>query len=440
MNYFSIKLLSPSQKHSKLTMSNVASELPSDEPRTHFKIGSRKSRLAMVQSEFIAAELTKAFPTYTFEIVNFETKGDKILNIALPKIGDKGLFTKELEDSLENGGVDLVVHSLKDMPCQTLPDKLIIAGVPAREDPSDALVMAKRWENVKFSLGDLDDGSTVGTSSLRRISQLKQKYPKLKFDTIRGNLQTRFAKLDHENHKFDAVILATSGLKRMGYENRITMTLPYDICMHAVSQGALGIECRRNDRLVIEMVNALNDEETLLKIIAERTFLAKLEGGCSAPVGVVSRIDATSIFLEGCVLDQEGTQRLQEKFEIKFDSSSDGSDCPVVSLIKKNNPNFQAAGLTSAGDESSNEKRKLEKGEADLNTKEAKYVKGSEQSAKTAAPPVENMPHFSFIMDLKINYNKMSKAELCGLHLAEKLKEQGADIIIKECKAQVMKS
>lgn len=140
----------------------------------------------------------------------------------MPKIGDKGLFTKELEDSLENGGVDLVVHSLKDMPCQTLPDKLIISGVPEREDPTDALVMAKRWCGVKSSLAEFNDGATIGTSSLRRISQLKEKFPKLKFETIRGNLQTRFAKLDDEGNKFDAIILATAGLKRMGYEDRIT--------------------------------------------------------------------------------------------------------------------------------------------------------------------------------------------------------------------------
>ena len=126
---------------------------------------------------------------------------------------------------MTSGGVDLVVHSLKDMPCQTMPEGLVIAGVPEREDPSDALVLAKRWENVKFSLDDLADESVIGTSSLRRISQLKQKYPKLKFETIRGNLQTRFAKLDDKENKFDAIILATSGLKRMGYEDRITMVI-----------------------------------------------------------------------------------------------------------------------------------------------------------------------------------------------------------------------
>ena len=224
--------------------------------------------------------MQKLYPDYTFEIVNFDTKGDQILHIALPKIGDKGLFTKELEDGLENGTIDFVVHSLKDMPCQTLPDKLILCGVPLREDPRDALVMAKRWQGIKFTLDDLPENSVIGTSSLRRISQLKLKYPTFRFETIRGNLQTRFAKLDDEvDKKFDAIILAAAGLNRLDYHSRITQLLPSEVCMHAVSQGALGIESRRDDIEMIEMINRLNDESTLLQVVAERTFLAKLEGG-----------------------------------------------------------------------------------------------------------------------------------------------------------------
>ena len=171
----------------------------------------------------IATQMQKNFPEFTFEIVNFDTKGDRILNISLPKIGDKGLFTKELEDALENGSIDFVVHSLKDMPCQTMPENLILSGVPEREDPSDALVVAKRWQETKKCLDDFEENSVIGTSSLRRISQLKLKFPHLKFETIRGNLQTRFAKLDDElEKKYDAIILATAGLKRMGYADRIT--------------------------------------------------------------------------------------------------------------------------------------------------------------------------------------------------------------------------
>ena len=170
--------------------------------------------------------MQKNFPEFTFEIVNFDTKGDRILNISLPKIGDKGLFTKELEDALENGTIDFVVHSLKDMPCQTMPDNLILCGVPEREDPSDALVAAKRWHETKKCLDDFEENSVIGTSSLRRISQLKLKFPHLKFETIRGNLQTRFAKLDDEvEKKYDAIILATAGLKRMGYADRITQVI-----------------------------------------------------------------------------------------------------------------------------------------------------------------------------------------------------------------------
>lgn len=429
---------------SELTIAKSGDNAAINKPRTHFNIGSRKSRLAMVQSEFIAAELSKLYPQYTFSIVNFDTKGDLILNIALPKIGDKGLFTKELEDSLENGGVDLVVHSLKDMPCQTLPDSLIIAGVPAREDPTDSLVMAERHRESKFTINDLQEGAVIGTSSLRRISQLKQKFPTFKFETIRGNLQTRFAKLDSDDHKYDAIILATAGLNRMGYAHRITQKLPYDICMHAVSQGALGIECRRNDRQVIEMMNSLNDEDTVLKIIAERTFLAKLEGGCSAPVGVTSRVSATSIYLEGCVLDHEGVRRLDDKFEIKFDSSLVNTDCPVVSYIRKTNPNFAHTSSDALTSETSKRKLKADN-EIDAN-RPNKHIKSDAEDEKeekavaaVSVEPVENSPHYSFIVDLKINNEKMVKAELCGMHLAEKMIEQGADIIIRECKAQAMK-
>lgn len=167
--------------------------------------------------------MQKLYPDYTFEIVNFDTKGDQILSIALPKIGDKGLFTKELEDALENNTIDFVVHSLKDMPCQMMPANLVIAGIPERENPHDALVVSNRLIEKVKSLEDLEENSTIGTSSLRRISQLKLKYPKFKFETIRGNLQTRFGKLDDEKEKkFDAIVLAAAGLRRLDYKNRIT--------------------------------------------------------------------------------------------------------------------------------------------------------------------------------------------------------------------------
>lgn len=431
----------------------------SDSARVHFKIGSRKSKLAMVQSEYIAARLKSLYPDFTFEIVNFDTRGDMILNVALPKIGDKGLFTKELEDGLENGTIDFVVHSLKDMPCQTLPERLIIAGVPEREDPSDALVIADRWRETKKCLDDLEPGMCVGTSSLRRIAQLKMKYPHLKFETIRGNLQTRFGKLDpvdaEAEKKYDAMILATAGLKRMKYDDRITQILEPDVCIHAVSQGALGVECRRDDLTVISMLNRLNDENTLLQCIAERTFLAKLEGGCSAPIAAHSGVTENSIWLEGAVFDLEGTKRIQDRFEIKFDQDN----CPVVNMSasclisnanQENSINTTSSSKRKLDDDEDEEKEEKDvetKKEEDDKSKNVKKVKRVEKEVESK--PEENKPltsahpllkSYSFIVDMNIRECRMIKAELCGLHLAEKLKERGADVLISEIKAQIHKS
>lgn len=371
----------------------------------------------------IKSKMEQMYPDFTFEIVNFDTKGDKILNIALPKIGDKGLFTKELEDALLSNRIDFVVHSLKDMPCQTLPDNLIISGIPEREDPSDALVIAKRWQETKKSLDDFEENSIIGTSSLRRISQLKEKYPKLKFETIRGNLQTRLSKMDDEE-KFDAIILATAGLKRMKYDDRISQILPPEICLHAVSQGALGVESRRDDIEVINMLNRLNDEETFLRCIAERTFLAKLEGGCSAPIGVNSCVTKNSIILEGAVFDLEGTRRIQDKFEMKFEESP--SACPLLTVVSEQSNLNEIEKY-----ESQSPKRNLEQKDNDQSPKRAKL----EQNEIKILEP--NVKHFCFLTDLNFNEDKMIKAELCGFHLAQKLKDRGADLLINEIKIKV---
>jgi hydroxymethylbilane synthase len=359
--------------------------------RNHFKIGSRKSKLAMIQTEYIRDELIKLNSEYTFEIVNFDTKGDQILDRALAKIGDKGLFTKELEDALLNGTIDFVVHSLKDMPCQVLPENLCISGIPLRENPSDAVVMSKKnLQSGLTSLDDLKEGSTVGTSSLRRIAQLKSKYPHLKFENIRGNLNTRFAKLDDENCKFDAIILAIAGLTRLGFQDRITNVLTDDICKHAVGQGALGVECRSDDELVIKMLNRLNDENTVLRCIAERGFLASLEGGCSTPIGVNSIVTSESISLEGIVLSLDGSEKIYEKFEVKFNGDFDESNCPL---------SFNASQLDN-------------------------------QLKKQS---------FSYVIDLKIDLNKQARAHFCGTHLGSMMIAKGADRLIHESKIQMKK-
>jgi porphobilinogen deaminase len=219
--------------------------------------------------------------------------------------------------------------------------------------------------------------------------------------------------------------------------------LPFDICMHAVSQGALGIECRLSDLEVIQMINKLNHEETLLRCIAERTFLARLEGGCSAPVGVVSKVTDRSISLEGVVLSICGTQRIYDKFEMKFNSSIT-HDCPIVAIM--NDAEKQAFSLNENNQTSLILKHKRDEiSDDEDNFEETKKTKTENNIAETSSASLSadlnlNMKHFSFIVDLNIEQNKMIKAELCGLHLAQKLKDKGADVIIRECKDQVNKT
>nr|CAI5819532.1 unnamed protein product [Callosobruchus analis] len=205
------------------------------------------------------------------------TLGDKILDIPLPKIGEKSLFTKELETALANGTIDFVVHSLKDLPT-TLPDGMVIGAVLTREDPRDALVLRKDFN--AYTLSTLPSSSIIGTSSLRRTAQLLKKYPHLKVESIRGNLNTRLRKLD-ELDTYNAIILAASGLIRMGWENRITevSSLEEKELMYAVGQGALAVECREDNLDIMKLLEPLYDLETALSVTAERSFLKTLGGG-----------------------------------------------------------------------------------------------------------------------------------------------------------------
>lgn len=213
------------------------------------------------------------------------TLGDRELKIPLPKIGEKSLFTKDLEDALKNGVVDFVVHSLKDLPT-CLPDGMTIGAVLEREDPRDALVLAKCHEGK--CLRSLPKGSVIGTSSLRRTAQLSRKYPHLKVQDIRGNLNTRLAKLDAPNSNYAGIILAQAGLVRMGWHDRISQTIEPDDILYAVGQGALAVECRSDDTEILEMLQKLICHHTQCRILTERSFLKTLGGGCSAPVAVQS--------------------------------------------------------------------------------------------------------------------------------------------------------
>lgn len=265
------------------------------------RISSRKSQLALIQTHWVQGELTTAFPERTFEVHTMSTHGDKVLDVALAKIGDKGLFTKELEDSMLQGETDFAVHSLKDLPTR-LPDGLMLGCVTEREDPADALVLHEKHHGKL--IGDLPDGTIVGTSSLRRLAQLRHHYPHLVFKDVRGNLNTRLKKLDSGD--YDAIILAVAGLKRMDFGDRISQILPPEISLHAVGQGALGIECREADSEILAILKTLEHEPTAIRCHAERAFLRELEGGCQVPIGVNTLLEGDRLILTGLVASLDG--------------------------------------------------------------------------------------------------------------------------------------
>jgi hydroxymethylbilane synthase len=274
---------------------------------TAIRIGSRDSQLALVQSHWVRGELQKIYPDYEFPLLELKTQGDKILDVALAKIGDKGLFTKELEVSMLEGTTDFAVHSLKDLPT-VLPEGLTLAVVTERENPADALVLHSKHKGQ--TLATLPEGTVLGTSSLRRLAQLRYHYPHLVFKDIRGNLNTRLRKLDAG--EFDGIVLAVAGLHRLGWADRIDQVIPSDISLHAVGQGALGIECRAADQNVITLLQALNHRPTELRCRAERAMLRTLEGGCQVPIGVSTFFEGETLTLEGMVASLDGKTLIRD--------------------------------------------------------------------------------------------------------------------------------
>ena len=272
------------------------------------KIASRRSKLAMVQTLWVKEQLEKHIPDLEVSIEAMATQGDKILDVALAKIGDKGLFTKELEAQMLVGHADIAVHSLKDLPTN-LPAGLKLGCITKREDPADALVVNKN--NTCYKLESLPEGSIVGTSSLRRLAQLRNKFPHLNFKDVRGNVITRIEKLD--SGEYDCIILAAAGLKRLGFESRIHQIIPSEISLHAVGQGALGIECKSDDEKVLKIINVLEDKHTSQRCLAERAFLRELEGGCQVPIGVNSHIQNEEIHLSGMVASIDGQKIIKDQ-------------------------------------------------------------------------------------------------------------------------------
>ncbi len=278
----------------------------SSPPRT-IRIGSRKSQLALVQTYWVQEQLQKHFPDRHFEVQTMSTQGDKILDVALSKIGDKGLFTKELEVGMLHNEIDLAVHSLKDLPTK-LPEGLVLGAVTERENPADALVVHEKHKDKQ--LETLPEGAVVGTSSLRRLAQLRYHYPHLAFKDIRGNLNTRLAKLDAG--EYDALILAVAGLQRLGMGDRIHQAIPSEVSLHAVGQGALGIECRGDDTEVLELIKAIEHIPTRDRCYAERSFLRDLEGGCQVPIGVNTQLDGDTLTLSGIVASVDGKKLVKD--------------------------------------------------------------------------------------------------------------------------------
>lgn len=266
-------------------------------------VGTRGSRLALWQTQWVLDRLRERWPGLTCRVRTIKTKGDKLLDVALARIGDKGLFTKELEQALLAGEIDLAVHSMKDLPTG-LPDGLTLAAVCPREFPGDALV-----SRDGRTLEALPPGARVGTSSLRRTAQLLHHRPDLEMVPVRGNVPTRLTKLQTEN--LDALVLAWAGLRRLGLENRVTERLPFEVCLPAVGQGAIGVEIRAGDERVRAMVAPLNDPATEAAVRAERSFLKRLGGGCQVPVAALGRVEGDVLALEGLVATPDGRRLLR---------------------------------------------------------------------------------------------------------------------------------
>ncbi|MBF2066356.1 MAG: hydroxymethylbilane synthase [Calothrix sp. C42_A2020_038] len=271
------------------------------------RIGSRKSQLALVQTYWVQEQLQKSFPQIKFEVHTMATQGDKILDVALAKIGDKGLFTKELELGMLNQEIDFAVHSLKDLPTR-LPEGLALAAITERENPADALVVHEKFKDKQIDT--LPPGAIVGTSSLRRLAQLRHHFPHLEFKDVRGNLNTRLSKLDAG--EYDALILAVAGLERLGMGDRVHQVLPASVSLHAVGQGALGIECRADDIELISMLKAIEHPQTRDRCLAERAFLRDLEGGCQVPIGVNTAVSGDTLTLSGIVASVDGQNLVQD--------------------------------------------------------------------------------------------------------------------------------
>ena len=267
-------------------------------------IGTRGSQLALWQANWVKEPVNRHHPDLTVDLVIIKTKGDKILDVPLAKVGGKGLFVKEIEEALLDGRIDLAVHSMKDMPAD-IPGGLCIGAIPEREEPRDVLITRSG-----LPLDRLEQGARIGTSSLRRSAQLLRVRPDIIIVPLRGNLDTRLNKLESES--MDAIVLAAAGVRRLGLADRITQLLDETIMLPAVGQGALCIEIRENDSRIAPVVAALDDLSTRQVVMGERAFLNRLEGGCQVPIAGHGHIDEKGYTLTGLVCDMDGSHQVKQ--------------------------------------------------------------------------------------------------------------------------------
>jgi hydroxymethylbilane synthase len=267
---------------------------------THLILGSRGSKLAIWQTEYVASQLRNAVPGISLDIKIIKTTGDKILDVSLSRIGDKGLFTKEIEKELLDGSIDMAVHSMKDLP-SVLEPGLCIGAVLPRENPADVLLARK---GLRFE--DLPKSAVIGTSSLRRIAQIRRLRPDIKLVDMRGNVETRIRKMQDEG--LDGIVLAYAGVKRLGFEALISDYLDAKMLLPAVGQGAIAVEVRQGDTGNLELLQKINHEATFLATLAERSFLRVLEGGCQVPIGCYSEVHNHQIIIDGLVASLDGQQ------------------------------------------------------------------------------------------------------------------------------------
>jgi hydroxymethylbilane synthase len=274
--------------------------------KTKLIIGSRGSNLALWQANFVKRKLEKHNKNLRVEIKIIKTKGDKILGVALSKIGDKSLFTKELETALLNKKVDIAVHSLKDLQTK-IPDGLKLAAVSQRHNVEDVLIARKKGTTIFL----LKENAVVGTGSLRRKSQLLHLRPDIMIEELRGNVPSRIKTFLHSN--WDAIILARAGVERLKLNKFISSVIPCDIMLPAVGQGALGIEIREDNKIVNEIVQSIHHEDTYIAVLAERALLRTLEGGCQIPIGAFAEVKSTGLYLDALVGSLDGKITFRKK-------------------------------------------------------------------------------------------------------------------------------